>query len=146
MVNVFSWTGQKFQDFECFAGVMERSKTNSGEVYEPKTVKNKFDLAGDTSVNAPMILDLATNEIIWADIAFNSSVGRRVENSTKQIAMMGKSLLAMGQQEPNLFDLFSFYAKSQGAIIYTSMPEVTPDLVITEAEAKDVANILSNWI
>lgn len=146
VVNVFSWTGQKFQDFECFAGVMERSKTSSGEVYEPKTVKNKFDLAGDTSVNAPMILDLATNEIIWADIAFNSSVGRRVENSTKQIAMMGKSLLAMGQQEPNLFDLFSFYAKSQGAIIYTSMPKVTPDLVITEAEAKDVANILSNWI
>lgn len=147
VMNVFSWTGQKFQDFECFAGVMVRNNPNSGEIYEPKTVQNKFDLAGDTTVNMPMILDLETNEIIWADVSFGSESGRRVENSTKKVALMGKSLLQMNIQEPNLFDLFTLHAKARGAeVSETKDSGVSYDIEFNENSAKNIVEILAKWI
>jgi hypothetical protein len=72
--TVYSYTGQKLNLVpEAWAGVMLRSEPSSGEIFEPATVAERFDLTVQ-SVNAtPFAFDLATRELIWLDSAVSAS-------------------------------------------------------------------------
>jgi hypothetical protein len=148
IMSVFSFTQQTYNNFECFAGVMERQSPNSGEIFEAKTVKNKFDLAGETNINLPLILDLETNQMIWCDVSLDSNFGpNNIERAKKRVSYMGRSILSMGESLPNLFELFSLHAQAQGAKVDTVLKEsVKYDLVIDESKSKDFADILANWL
>ena len=70
---IYSFTQQAFKDLpECFAGWMARQEVQSGEVFEARTVQDKIDIAGDTTVNVPLIIDLKERQVVWADIALKS--------------------------------------------------------------------------
>ena len=68
--NVFS--GMLFKDCEVYAGYMERDRLDSGEVYEPRCVKSKFKINASSRFAYMYAIDLATDEIIWLNIAKNS--------------------------------------------------------------------------
>lgn len=54
-----SFTEQPYCDLpECFAGWMARRKPNSGEVFEPKTVFDKIDIASNTRFCLPAVFDI----------------------------------------------------------------------------------------
>jgi hypothetical protein len=91
---VNSFTTQPFKDLpECFAGWMMRQKPKSGEVFEPKTVMDKVDLAGDTTINVPVVIDLVKRQIIWTDLALKSYP--RLANNV-HVNKTGLSLLLQG--------------------------------------------------
>jgi stress response protein SCP2 len=65
VMSINSFTQQPYCNIpECFAGYMIRQKPNSGEIYDPRTVQNKFDLASDTKIVCPMIFDLHEMKMI----------------------------------------------------------------------------------
>lgn len=67
--NIFSGGGSiHFDNCFCKAGFMIRDVKDSGEVYEPKTVKTSFRVSGDTSFNYMFAIDLDTREMIWLNI------------------------------------------------------------------------------
>ena len=69
-----SFTRQPYCDLpECFAGWMAREKPQSGEVFEARTVQDKIDLASDTTVSIPVIIDLEERQVVWADVALRSA-------------------------------------------------------------------------
>ncbi|MCI6730809.1 MAG: hypothetical protein MR487_00560 [Lachnospiraceae bacterium] len=70
--NVFS--GQKFNTCICRAGYMLRDIKDSGEVYEPKTVKTSFTVNCDSRFAYLFAIDLAANDFIWLNAARESSV------------------------------------------------------------------------
>ena len=147
LVNVRSFTGQAFNAFECFAGVMEREDVKSGEIFEPSTVKVKCDLAGETTGNYPMILDLEKGEIIWMDLAQDMKSGRSVETDRKGMPRLAKTIVALQNNLPNLFDLISLHAKARGAEVHTQkQADVTYDLVFDEEKSKDISDILANYL
>lgn len=148
VMQVYGYTGQTFDTFEAFAGFMERQKPGSGEIYDPKTVKNKFDLSSDTTICMPMILDLETNQVIWADIGITGrGRGSSVDNSHKKVAQMGKALVAMKTDLPNLFDLFSLHSEARGGKVETVLKaDVKYDAIIHEEKAKDYADITANYL
>ena len=49
-------------------GWMEREDGEFGEIFEPKTVKQKMDLASQSTVCIPVIFDCQTREVIWWDM------------------------------------------------------------------------------
>jgi hypothetical protein len=121
VTNINCFTGQKLKDIpECFAGAMIRQKNKSGEIYDPKTVKYKFDLTADALVVVPMIFDLQENEIIWCDISIdiNKSITHcfnNLDNNITGITAMGKAFTEL--HKPNLYDLFKLHAKARGKIV-----------------------------
>ena len=147
-MQVYSFTGQTFDTIEAFAGFMERQKPGSGEVYEAKTVKNKFDLSSNTSVNVPLFLDLKTNKVIWADLGIAGSSRRAMyETSGKKIAEAGKVIASMKDNLPNLFELFSLHALANGAKVDTVRKEDTEyGSVVDESKARDFADITANYL
>lgn len=147
MMNVVCFTGQKFKDFECFAGIMERQNAKSGEIYEPTTVKNKFDLCGDSTVNMPLILDLEKMELIWCDVSLGKGGQRHVAYESKEISMVAKSITSMEKTHPNLFELFSSQVRARGGVVHTEKKDgVSYDLEMDLDKAKDITEILANWV
>jgi len=120
VMNIYSFTDQPFYELpECFAGWMGRKSPNSGEIYEPRTVENKFDLTGDTASCVPLIIDVVTREVIWCDMAMTSHghrFGRNAYGNKGTVSLMAKSMTSL--TKTNLFDLFSMHAKHRGRIVY----------------------------
>lgn len=68
IASVYNFTGQKLSEVpEAWAGYMLRSDSNSGEIFEPKTVENRFSLSSESTSSIVFALDLKTRELIWLD-------------------------------------------------------------------------------
>ena len=88
VASIFSFSNQPFANLpECFAGWMIRQDANSGEIYDPRTVKDKVDMTANTTITIPAILDLKQREILWADLNLTRNPawggGNNVENNQK---------------------------------------------------------------
>lgn len=125
MMQLLNFTGVPFCEMpECFAGWMMRNEPESGEIFEPKTVKNKVDIAANSTVGIPVILDLVERKVIWCDLSLTHSPQYHinVEGNLSGATIMGLSM--MNLVKTTLFELFTLHAESRG--------ELTGD--ITEAE------------
>ncbi|WP_035424251.1 TerD family protein [Bacillus sp. UNC438CL73TsuS30] len=118
IVNVNCFTGQSYGELpECFAGWMIRKEARSGEIFEPKTVVDKFDITADTQICIPVIFDLAERKAIWSDIALrrNPNYAINIEGNLIGIAATGKSLTSL--TKPTLYDLFMLHANARGTLV-----------------------------
>ena len=70
--NVYS--GLNFAKCFCKAGYMMRDINDSGEVYEPKTVKSSFIVNCESTFAYLFGIDLRTNEFIWLNMARNGAM------------------------------------------------------------------------
>lgn len=147
-MNVYSFTGQNFDTYECFAGVMDRKQPFQGKKFEAKTVKNKFDVAGNTTVNIPLIVDLETRQIIWADFSLTSRMAyNNIESNNTGVAAMCRVAESLSETKPTLFDLFSLHAKARAKRVDTVKdPDVEYDLVLDINKATDIDDIVANWL
>lgn len=121
MISSFSM--QAYCDLpECFAGWMIRQNPNSGEIFEPATVQDRLDIASDTQICIPLIVDIENREIIWTDLALtqNSFYYNNVEGNTASLVLMGKSMTTM--RKTSLYDLFMLHAIARGNLV-SSMAE-----------------------
>lgn len=68
--NVFS--GVSFKNVICRAGYMLRDIQDSGEIFEPKTVKSSFTIDCDSTFAYLFGIDLKTNDFVWLNAAVDS--------------------------------------------------------------------------
>ena len=61
-----------FDKVLCTAGFMIREEEDSGEVFEPKTVKTSFRITGDSAFACLFALDLKKREMIWLNQTVDS--------------------------------------------------------------------------
>ena len=124
VASVLSFTNQPFSELpECFAGWMIRQNPNSGEIYEPQTVRDKVDLTANSAICIPAIIDLQQREIVWTDMSLSRHpswrvVGNNVESSQNGIALMGKAITDL--QPPTLEQLFKLHARARGELVSTA--------------------------
>lgn len=117
--QVYSYTGQKFSDMpHAMFGWMSREDVNSGEIYEPKTVEQKMDLASQSTVCIPVIFDCVNREVIWCDMnlslngCHNNYGGNNVESNLSGVAAACYSMVKMSK--PNLYDLIELHIRARG--------------------------------
>ncbi len=144
-VYVFSWSGQSFNTFPCFAGFMEREEPGRGEPFEAKTVQQKYAVSGDRRVMVPMFVDLQTNEVVWADMGMSgrSYGGACVENSSKRTVQQHRAVLAMSDNRMCLHELFELHAQARGELV-SSAEEA--DLVLDARKLFELDDVMANWL
>ncbi|MFL5349702.1 MAG: MXAN_6230/SCO0854 family RING domain-containing protein [Hyalangium sp.] len=65
---LFSFNGIPFEQLpEAFAGYMLRTSPD-GELFDARSVEQRFDLQGDAKVAVPMLVDLRERRIRWIDL------------------------------------------------------------------------------
>ncbi|MGW6867716.1 MXAN_6230/SCO0854 family RING domain-containing protein [Streptomyces sp. NPDC054901] len=74
---VFSFNNVAFDALpDAFAGFMTLPADGPrGSSYDPRTVRQRFDLAGESRVCMPMVVDLADRRALWADVHLPPSGG-----------------------------------------------------------------------
>ncbi|WHY88350.1 TerD family protein [Neobacillus novalis] len=118
VMDIISYTEHAFCDMpECYAGWMSRKQPNLGEIFEPKTVVDKIDVAADTTFCIPVILDLAERKVIWTDLALRShpEYYNNIEGNLTGIAATGKAMTSL--VKPNLYQLFELHARARGELV-----------------------------
>lgn len=119
--NVYS--GSNFNNCFCKAGYMLRDRDDSGEVYEPKTVKSSFLVNCESTFAYLFGIDLFTNEFIWLNTS-KSSTARVAGNTSFDFL---KDYFHM-TEIMNLYDFFSMMATE-----CVSNP-MEADVVVTDHE------------
>lgn len=113
-----SFTEQPYCDLpECFAGWMARHQPNSGEIFEPKTVVDKVDVASDTRCCLPTIFDLVNREVVWADIALasNPRFANNVHNNLSGVSLMLRAVTQL--RKTDLHTLFGLHVRARGEAV-----------------------------
>jgi stress response protein SCP2 len=118
MMCINSYSGQAYCDLpECFAGWMSRTDLNSGEPFEARTVMDRVDLASDTRISLPLVLDLQRHEVLWADIALQDypRFANSVAGNLSGVSLMLRALHEM--VKPDLHTLLSLHARARGSLV-----------------------------
>jgi len=146
--SVLSYTRQPFIEMpECFFGWMEREQVQSGEIFEPKTVRQKLDLTAETKICIPCVFDLEKMELTWADIALHSErcFNNNVESNMPSLALMGKAMTEL--HKPSLGELFALHAKAKHALFVGADEE--PDVIFSVDQGItpfDLDEIVGKWL
>lgn len=112
VLDIRNFTGVKYSEMsECFSGFMMRKGMMTGEVFEPKTLSNKFDLNSDSISSMPVIIDVVNREMIWADVALNQTI----MTSNSNISEMVMGICEM--KKPTLYDLFIHHGIARGELV-----------------------------
>ncbi|WP_443747876.1 hypothetical protein [Asticcacaulis solisilvae] len=115
--TVHSFRGQKFAQFPCFAGFMQRDALRSGSVYEPQSVALKFDLTAPNTTHMPLVFDLIERKVIFSDIsAGNRSHGAVIGEVDKHRTLL-QSVLSLGERKPTLYDVVLAHAQARGKVV-----------------------------
>lgn len=117
--QVYNYTKQKYADIPNVKfGWMAREDVNSGEIYEPRTVEQKMDLAAQSTVSIPVIFDCVEREVIWCDmnLSLNGSRthcgGNNLESNLLPVAAACYSMVHIAR--PNLYDLIDLHIRARG--------------------------------
>lgn len=119
--NVYS--GSPFSQCVARAGYMMRDEEDSGEIYEPKTVKSSFAINCDSTMAYLFGVDLVAREFIWLNLAKHTNAIVAATESTEYLLPYFTLADAM-----NYYDFFAMMAKE----LVTSPEEA--DLVIGDGE------------
>lgn len=119
--NVYNFSDELFSKMEHAAfGFMTRENMESGEIFEPSTVKQRMDLASATTTCIPVIFDLKERVFIWCDMALTADHvrtgfgGINVESNLPSVVVTCKAMVDV--KKPNLYDLLMLNAKARGII------------------------------
>lgn len=101
---------------------MGREDVSSGEIYEPRTVEQRMDLAAQSTVSIPVIFDCVKREVIWCDMSLSINGcrtdcgGNNVESNLSSVAAVCYSMVHIAK--PNLYDLIDLHIRARGCKVY----------------------------
>ncbi|WFB58509.1 cytoplasmic protein [Paenibacillus sp. BR1-192] len=147
VATLHSYTNQPYCNLpECFVGWMMRKKPGSGEIFEPSTVANKIDVAADTQIAIPVILDLVERTVIWTDLSLtrHPHYYNNVEGNQKGMVLMGKAMTAL--RKPDLYDLFMLHAKARGESVDHAEQAETIFSVEHGVTPFDIEHIMADYV
>ncbi|MBQ6505440.1 MAG: TerD family protein [Flexilinea sp.] len=129
--NIYSG-GVTFDRCVCRAGYMLRDTADSGEVFEPKTVKSSFTINCASRFAYLFGLDLTTNDFVWLNIAN--------ENGSRIAASDNMNFLTQYFEMTKLFNIYDFFALMASELVDT--PEHAEIAVTDEDIALDGATVV----
>ncbi len=155
-MDVRVYNGPTFLKHErSFAGFMLRNDLKSGEIFEPTTVRGKFDITLDGSTVMPCFFDMKTREMIWLDSVLPGcgvySNYRQVNNLNNNIASstdMLRAYLKMKDTKVTMKELVCLHIDAVGATQVFDKEDA--DYVVGLGEGNldvyDFVEINADWI
>ena len=141
--SVICFTGQSFNKVECFSGLMFRTKSDNGKLFEPSTVSHKYDLTGESTSSIPFVLDLETGELIWTDLNGAIKNHGTANDSRESIAKMIKIVQSMSSNNLSIYNLIQLHISASGALL---VDQNQADLKINLNDCLDPVDLLSKYI
>ena len=118
VIQVHEYSERPFCETPCFFGWMERDDADSGEVFEPRTVRHRVALTSDAMTAIPAIVDLKTREVVWADMNASSGIGRGGNNVySNLVGTTATAWAILHWEKPSLYDLVVANVRARGTLV-----------------------------
>ena len=152
-MNVFVYQGLTFFEHKkCYVGWMSRNRPNSNEIYEPKTVIEKFNLNQKSKNSIPIVFDLKEREFIYTDISMKKNIsngnysGNNVESNRAGIEDI--LYATVHQKKMNLYNLFEDHTmvRSNMLVDNKESADFTFGLEDCDITPEDWAAIQTDWM
>lgn len=148
VMSLLNYTRQNFSEIpECFTGWMIRNDVQSGEIYEPSTVQDKFDLTAETSIAIPVILDVVKKEVIWCDMGLTRMphLNNNIEGNQTGMVAIGQAMTSL--VKPDLHELFSLHAMARAGNIVKSKEDADTIFSVEDGVTPfDIEDIVANYL
>ncbi|SPL90960.1 unnamed protein product [[Actinomadura] parvosata subsp. kistnae] len=110
---VFSYNDVPFDELvRGYAGFMERP---SG-VFDPLAVRQRFDLSGAAKILVPLVIDLWTRTMRWADLNLSAAgYGHNVAGSADELGALGAALEGAFRDRVTLWEVGCWHAAARAA-------------------------------
>ena len=122
--QVYAYTSTPFCNLpHAMFGWMERENGETGEIFEPKTVRQKLDLASNSCVSIPVIFDCVTREMIWCDMSLSIDGcsyqygGINVESNLHGVTATCYAMVNI--KKANLYDLIQLHIRARGEEVFS---------------------------
>ncbi|OKH92850.1 MXAN_6230/SCO0854 family RING domain-containing protein [Streptomyces uncialis] len=132
---VFAYDNTPFDELaDAFAGFMALPRVGRDARFDPRAVRQRFDLAGSSRILLPMLVDLERRTCLWTDVHLPASEGyHSVERHRWDLGRIGRDLTeSFGRGRTTLWDLAVWHAAAraeQVAVIHRDpRPEGTDEL------------------
>lgn len=112
-LNVFN--GETFNEFPCFVGYMERDSITSGKLFEPETVKLKFDVNDKCRITCPLIFDFEKNVVIFTNVQLGSSSFSTAKSNIR-LQKLANSAVTLYDRKTTIYDVLEIFAWNNGSI------------------------------
>lgn len=121
---------------------MEREKPNSGEIFNPKTVKNSFTCKAQSTCHIPVIFDCLERKVIVFDFNIKTYArGSNVFNSENRINYVRAFVNA---SYPTLYEIFKAQAEGKKKKIVDSAEKA--DIVFNVDDAYKINEISRKYL
>ncbi len=146
-VLVYSFSGEKFSDMECFAGFMEKDSPDSNQ-FDATQLVHKFNISSPTTQCIPMMFDIENNEFIWMDISVkNGNVFANGVNTNKHVIEKMKSILDFKNKKSSMFDLLELHSLARATRVdYEKVKDIEYDTVFDIEILKDIDVVMSKYL
>ena len=116
-----------FKDIVCTAGYMTRDKNDSGEIFEPKTVKSSFKVTADSTTAYLFAIDIDKHEFVWLNIS---------DESMRQVAGSENiSFLKDYMNATDVINMKSFFTMLASEVV--TFPE-DADIIVSDKDSDTV--------
>ncbi|MER8118945.1 MXAN_6230/SCO0854 family RING domain-containing protein [Streptomyces sp. NPDC094031] len=98
VATVFSYNNVPFDQLaEAFAGFMVRDEDgNTGAVFDPRQVEQRFDLTGQARASLPLLIDVQGRTMRWLDIVQGfTGTHHAVHRHANHLADLGEALIGL---------------------------------------------------
>jgi hypothetical protein len=112
-MTIQSWSGWAMSKVDIIAGAMLRSKPNSGEVFDARSVSTAFKPTTDSLQSVPFAVDLRNGKMVWVDSS-NGSTDAHV-SSTNDSSIGAIVYDELERPRLTLGELATLWAKAHGA-------------------------------
>lgn len=105
---------------------MMRNQPQSGEIFEPKSVRGNFSLDQKTRTLMPYVFDTSRRQITYVDLSMKSKTfANSVTTHKFNINLLAKAV--MENARPSLYDLLLAHVTARG----TLTPSLLADTIVT---------------
>ncbi|HUR01518.1 MAG TPA: MXAN_6230/SCO0854 family RING domain-containing protein [Nonomuraea sp.] len=110
---VFSYNDVPFGELvRGFAGFMEQPEG----LFDPLAVRQRFDLTGQAKILVPLVADLWTRTMRWADLNLSAvGYGHGVDGSTDELSLLGAALEQAFTHRVTLWEVGCWHAAGRAA-------------------------------
>lgn len=149
-VQVYRYTGDRFDRMTCHCGWMERASANANrKTFDPKTVRSKVDLNGSGAFCLPLIVDCRRREIVYVDLYVSGEPEFNcVEEAGQNAASICQQVAGFIHTKPTFWDLAIAHLRARNGTQVESKAEATVTWGIEDCtyNVYDTAKVLSELL
>ena len=127
------YNGELFADIDTVAGVMTRTHSMAGQVFEPRTVETAAHVTVRSISAIPLIVDLEQWELIWLDTSIGDQFGGCSSMGQQDVLKVAQAEMEATKNRLSVGELMRLWARAHNAKTIDKAADQAQERILLDA-------------